>query len=260
LLDIHKALQHSAANDQLAPGKADRLRFSMLCSTAIEVAPGVWMTKKLNPKLAGPPDLAEIARISARREAREGLQPTAGDLLSDVYFLEQQIARESDDRIRGIYARSTIVMSVATIEAITNDALTAIYDLMTESVPLECLKVPPRSHFKGRSTDRIRSLLRRGLFSRKQQYVLAQIERTTGHAMESALINEIDQLRSFRNRIVHMRRDRYGANLDDSQAVLLAERAYSSARSYQDFLTAAFAGLNLPIRTVRLDGTEPQPS
>jgi hypothetical protein len=257
LLDVLKALQHSVANDQLAPGKADRLRFSMLCSTAIEVAPGVWMTKKTNLKSALPPD---AARIPAGREAREELQPTAGDLLSDVYFLEQQIARETDDRIRGIYARSTIVMSVATIEAITNDALTVIYDLMTESVPLECLKVPPRSHFKGRSTDRIRSLLRRGLFSRKQQYVLAQIERTTGHAMESALINEIDQLRSFRNRIVHMRRDRYGANLDDSQAVLLAERAYSSARSYLDFLTTKFSELNLPIRTVRPDGAERQPS
>jgi hypothetical protein len=197
------------------------------------------MTKKPNPKSALPPDPVET-----------------GDLLSDVYFLEQQIARESDDRIRGIYARSTIVMSVATIEAITNDALTAIYELMTDSAPLECMKVPPRSHFKGRSTDRIRSLLRKGSFSRKQQYILAQIERTTGQAMESALIKEIDQLRSVRNRIVHMR-DRYRDVLDGSQAVLLAERAYSSARSYLDFLTTEFSRLNLPIQTVRRDGTEP---
>lgn len=223
----------------------------MLCSTAIKVAPGILMTKKANPKPALPPDLSEIAPVPARREAREWLQPTAGDLLSDVYFLEQQMARETDDQIRGIYARSTIVMSVATIEAITNDALTTIYELMTVSVPADRLKVPPWSHFKGRSTNRIKSLLRRGLFSRKQDYILAQIERTTGQTLESALIMQIDQLRSFRNRIVHMRRDRYGAILDGHQAVLLAERAYSSARSYRDFLTAEFSRLNLPIQTVR---------
>jgi hypothetical protein len=190
------------------------------------------------------------------------LEPSSGDLLSDVYFLEQQIARETDDRLRGIYARSTIVMSVATIEAITNDALTTIYELMTESVPSDRMKVPPWSHFKGRSTNRIKSLLRRGTFFRKQQYILGQIERTTGQTLEGALVKEIEQLRSFRNRIVHMsfvqKRDQYRAILNGSEAVLLAARAYSSARGYRDFLIAGFSELKLPIRTVRPDGTEGQ--
>jgi hypothetical protein len=222
------------------------------------------MTKKTNPRPAALPDLAEIARISAPREPQEGLQPSSGDLLSDVYFLEQQIARETDDRIRGIYARSTIVMSVATIEAITNDALTTIYELMTDSVPSESVKVPPWSHFKGRSTNRMKSLLRRGSFFRKQQYILGQIERTTGQTLDGALVKEIEQLRNFRNQIVHMRfvqkRDQYRAILNGSEAVLLAERAYSSAKSYRDLLIAGFSALKLPIRTVGPDETEGQQS
>jgi hypothetical protein len=219
------------------------------------------MTKKTNPRLAAPADLAEIARSSVVPEPQES-QPNSGDLLSDVYHLAQQIARETDDRLRGIYARSTIVMSVATIEAITNDALTTIYELMTASVPSECMKVAPRSHFKGRSTNRIRSLLRRGTFFRKQQYILGQIERTTGQTLEGALVQEIEQLRSFRNRIVHMsfvqKRDQYRAILNGSEAVQLAAQAYSSAKSYRDFLIAGFSALKLPIRTVRPDEAERQ--
>jgi hypothetical protein len=65
------------------------------------VAPGIWMTKKTNPTSAPPSNLAEIARLSTRPEAPEWPEPSSGDLLSDVYFLEQQISRETDDRLRG---------------------------------------------------------------------------------------------------------------------------------------------------------------
>src|ERR1700761_6476960 len=100
------------------------------------------MTKKTNPRPAAPADLTEIACLSARQAAPESLEPTSGDLLSDVYYLEQQIARQTDDRLRGLYARSTIVMSFATIEAITNDALATIYELLTGGIPAGSKKLP----------------------------------------------------------------------------------------------------------------------
>jgi hypothetical protein len=218
------------------------------------------MTKKTNTRPTASADLAEIAVVSARREAPEWLEPSSGDLLSDVYFLEQQIARETDDRIRGIYARSTIVMSVATIEAITNDALATVYELLTDSIPPGSAKLPPWSYFVGRSTDRIKSLLRRGAFFRRQRYVLDQIKRTTGRSIDSGLAKEIDDLRNFRNGIVHMRfvekRGRYDAVLDLGEVVNLARTASSTVQAYLDFVTTAFAELNLPIQTFRAYGTE----
>ena len=220
------------------------------------------MTKKANRNLVVSPEPAEIAGISATSEAPELLQPSSGDLLNDVYFLEQQIARETDDRIRGIYARSTIVMSVATIEAITNDALATIYELLTDSIPAGSKKMPPWSYFVGRSTDRIKSLLRRGAFFRRQRYVLNQIKRTTGRTMDGALAKEIDLLRNFRNGIVHMsfveKRGRYDAVLDLGEIVDVARTASSTVQGYLDFVSTAFAELKLPIQTFRADGTEGQ--
>ncbi len=196
------------------------------------------------------------------REPQECLQPNSGDLLSDVYFLEQQIARETDDRLRGIYARSTIVMSFATIEAITNDALATIFELLTDSIPPGSAKLPPWSYFVGRSTDRIKSLLRRGAFFRRQRYVLDQIKRTTGRTMDSGLAKEIELLRNFRNGIVHMsfveKRGRYDAVLDLGEIVDVARTASSTVQGYLDFVSTAFAELKLPIRTFRTYGTERQ--
>jgi hypothetical protein len=220
------------------------------------------MTKRTNPRPAAPAGLAEIARVSVPREPEESPQPSSGDLLSDVYFLEQQIARETDDRIRGIYARSTIVMSFATIEAINNDALATIYALLTDEIPAGSRKLPPWSYFVGRSTDRIKSLLRRGAFFRRQRYVLGQIKRTTGRSIDSGLAKEIDDLRNFRNGIVHMRfvekRGSYDAVLDLGEVVDFARSASSTVQAYLDFVTAAFAELKLPIQTFRTYGTERQ--
>jgi hypothetical protein len=217
------------------------------------------MTRKANLKLDVPSELSEVA-IPVRQEAAELMEPSSGDLLSDVYFLEQQIARETDDRIRGIYARSTIVMSVATIEAITNDALATIYALLTDSIPVDSKKLPPWSYFVGRSTDRIKSLLRRGAFFRRQRYVLGQIKRTTGRSIDSGLAKEIDDLRNFRNGIVHMRfvekRGSYDAVLDLGEVVDVARSASSTVQAYLDFVTTAFAELKLPIQTFRAYGTE----
>ncbi len=181
---VVNTLRHGVANDQLAPRL--RIRSSRDCYMSLQSE----AARRLNDQESQPSLGTRLPRprasLSRDEEPPEWLQPNSGDLLSDVYFLEQQIARETDDRLRGIYARSTIVMSFATIEAITNDALATIYELLTDSVPAGCAKLPPWSHFKGRSTDRIKSLLRRGAFFRRQRYVLDQIKRTTGRTMDSA--------------------------------------------------------------------------
>jgi hypothetical protein len=219
-----------------------------------------WMTRKADPDLSASSARSEVARSPAGPDVDESLQPTSGDLLSDVYFLAEQITRQTDDRLRGLYARSTIVMSFATIEAINNDALATIYALLTDEIPAGSKKLPPWSYFVGRSTDRIKSLLRRGAFFRRQRYVLGQIKRTTGRTIDSALAKQIEDLRNFRNGIVHMsfveKRGSYDAVHDLGEIVDVATSAPSIVQGYLDFVSTAFSELKLPIQTFRSYGTE----
>jgi hypothetical protein len=131
---VVRTLRHGEAYDQLAPG----LRTVFVCYVSWNQSG----TRRLNDQ-EDQPQTGGGCRPCRDREPQECLQPNSGDLLSDVYFLEQQIARETDDRLRGIYARSTIVMSFATIEAITNDALATFFELLTDSIPPGSAKLPP---------------------------------------------------------------------------------------------------------------------
>jgi hypothetical protein len=90
--------------------------------------------------------------------------------------------------------------------------------------------------------------------------VLDQIRRTTGRTIESALAKEIEDLRNFRNGIVHMsfveKRGRYDGVLDLGEIVDVASSAPSTVQGYLDFLSTAFAELKLPIQTFRGYGME----
>ena len=134
------------------------------------------MAKRIgsDPRLTWPPDFNEILKRMHKEEMRSWLQPKSGDLLRDVVYLQGRTATEKNRTVRGIYARSTIVMGVATIEAVTNDALATIYELLTDSIPSECVGEPPWCYFIGRSTRRIASLLRKASFAKKRNYVLYQ--------------------------------------------------------------------------------------
>jgi len=201
------------------------------------------------------PDFNEIIRRMHKEEMRSWLQPKSGDLLRDVIYLQASISGEKNSKIRGIYARATIVMGVATIEAVTNDALATIYELLTDSIPSECAAEPPWCYFIGKSTRRILSLLRRGSFVKKRDYILRQIERNTGDVIEETLLKNMDQLRLFRNRIVHMsyqyQPGRYGPMLNSGQAAHVAALASDCAHDYLDFLSYEFSELKLPIRSIR---------
>jgi hypothetical protein len=211
--------------------------------------------KGVPPRLEWPPDFMEIVRRLHKEEMRSWLKPKSGDLLRDVIYLRGCAARERNKTVRGVYARAAIVMGVATIEAVTNDALATICELLTDSIPSDCIGEPPWCHFKGRSTRRIAALLRRGSFAKKRYYVLGQVERVTGYVLEEQLAKDIDRLVLFRNRIVHMsyqeRPGKYQPLLNAAQMLPLAALAADCARHYLDFLSEAFSELKLPIRTIR---------
>lgn len=210
---------------------------------------------KADPRLTWSPDFNEILKRMHKEEMRSWLQPKSGDLLRDVVYLQGRTATEKNRTVRGIYARSTIVMGVATIEAVTNDALATIHELLTDNIPSECTGEPPWCYFIGRSTRRIASLLRKASFAKKRDYVLYQIKRVTGDVLEDTLIKDIDRLVLFRNRIVHMsyqaRPDRYRSMLNTGQVAQIATLAKDYAYQYVDFLSYEFSELNLPIRTIR---------
>ena len=208
-----------------------------------------------DPRLSWPPDFDEIFKRMHQQEMRSWREPKSGDLLRDVGYLQGRIAKEKNRTVRGIYARGAIVMGVATIEAVTNDALASIYELLTDTIPSECAGEPPWCYFIGRSTRRIATLLRKGQFAKKRAYVLDHIERLTWDVLEDRLIKDIDRLVLFRNRIVHMsyyeRPNLYRSLLNTGQVAHMAEMAKGCAHEYVDFLSYEFSELNLPIRTIR---------
>jgi hypothetical protein len=181
---------------------------------------------------------------------------TSRDLLRDARYLDSRAAAESNVDICSIYARAAIIMGFATIEAVTNDALAEILHLLTGEIPAGRRREPPWRHFAGRSARRVDSLLRNGAFRRKRDYVLGQIQRTTGKTLEPSLAEGIERLRDWRNRIVHMndsyRPDRYKPMLDAAETKRLAGEASGCAGRYLDFVSRAFAEIALPIRTLAL--------
>lgn len=212
-------------------------------------------TKGTRPGLSWPPDFNEIAQRMAKQDYRDWLEPKSGDLIYDVTFLQKRTAQAKNSKVRGIYARSTIVMSAATIEAITNDALATVYELLSDTIPFEISGEPPWVNFRGRSYRRIERLLLRGKFSKKRAYVLDLIYRRTGDELEKSVLDEIERVITFRNRIVHMnfqrKPNRHKALLNPAQAASIAAKAKECARDYLDFIGHNFSELKLPIRTIR---------
>jgi hypothetical protein len=182
-------------------------------------------------------------------------QPRSGDLLRDVLYLDERLSTEANPEICSIYARATIIMGFAAIEAATNDALATIHELLTQAVPAARKREPPWRHFAGRSARRVDSLLRRGTFPKKRAYLLGQIARTTGNLLTVDMIQAIERLRDYRNRIVHMsyarRPERYAPMLDAERAKNMAAEASGCARGYLDFVSREFSTLRLPIPTLR---------
>src|SRR5262245_1834351 len=69
-----------------------------------------------------------------------------GDLLGDVAHLCALATREQKPAVRGTYARATIVLALAAIEAVTNDALAAMQTLVKGTAPAGQSGKPPWCH------------------------------------------------------------------------------------------------------------------
>jgi hypothetical protein len=166
-------------------------------------------------------------------------------LLADVASLTARAGADDDPARRAIYARAAIVIGLAAIEAVTNDALGAMHALIAAKAPAGRENEPPWRHFSGRSAKYLAKLLNRNKFASRLQHVLAQIARIEKKRIDDDLVRDMERLRAARNRVVHMPRQhlprRHQALNDADEAARLAALAESCARRYADFVGGAFA-------------------
>lgn len=151
----------------------------------------------------GDPIFERLLR-EAQKAHKLWLQPKSGDLIGDAkYFLEQTKAATAP-RIRARHGRATLVISVAAIEAITNDALASVYQFLGESWPSEIINDPPCCYFRKTSPKPIERLLKRGKLSKKIDYLGRHLNRLGYLTPSDDLWSRLGQVVQARNRVVHM--------------------------------------------------------
>jgi hypothetical protein len=178
-----------------------------------------------------------------------------GDLLADVAHLCALAMGEQKPSVRGTYARATIVLGLAAIEAVTNDALAAMQALLKTTVPAQHAGKPPWCHFEGRSQKYLARMLRRSRSRTRRAHVLSQIKRVNRRVLEAKELAKLDELARLRNRIVHMNFQsspvEHQRVFDADEAVKVATLARDSAQHYVAFVAGEFAKLGLPIENNR---------
>jgi hypothetical protein len=166
------------------------------------------------------------------RDWKAWLEPRSGDLLHDAeHFYEK--AREVGTVESGRYSRAAIVFSVAAIEAISNDALVSIYELMIDAWPSECIGLDPWRAFRRRSHQRVARLLDHGNLPRKIRYLLDTVDRLSYSVADTEELQQnLIETERTRNRIMHMvylwRPNHARAVLTPKQALHLAKKATRS--------------------------------
>jgi len=191
----------------------------------------------------------------AKKAHKSWVQPKSGDLLGDAkYFLEQaKAAREL--RIRARHGRAALVIGVAAIEAITNDGLAAIYQLLGEDWPSEVINHPPCCYFRRTSPKPVERLLKRGKLIKKIEYLRRHINRLTYVTPAEDLWSRLGQVVQARNRVVHMtyllNPNKYPSVLRAREVAHTATVAYETASEYISFLREGFEEIKLPIETIR---------
>jgi hypothetical protein len=98
-----------------------------------------------------------------------------------------------------------VLLDVAAIEAISNDALFSIYELLVDAWPSECIDLAPWVHFKKVSSRPVERLLIRGTAGKKVCYLLCHLRRldVTSDDLD-ALEERLKRAIQTRNRIAHM--------------------------------------------------------
>jgi hypothetical protein len=199
-----------------------------------------------------------VGEVSAR-DWKAWLEPRSGDLIHDAeYFYGRASELGGNETARN--ARAAIILGVAAIEAVSNDALVSIYELMIDTWPSECLTLEPWRSFRGRSDQPVARLLRRGSLPEKIRYLLKTLRRLTGDEITD-LESNLRKSVQARNRILHMTYlwtpNKARPVLNVRQALHLAKIAAGTAREYIDSLAYTFDEIKLPIRTIREREGEP---
>jgi len=182
------------------------------------------------------------------------LLPKFDELLADaMFFMEQLEASSGNPANQARYARAAIVFSAAAIEAVTNDSLAAIDELMQwQPWPAESIKEQPFVYFRRLSHDRVRRLQMRGSARQKVEYILARLETGEGPFAERDLADRLRQMARIRIRIVHMsslsKPNHLPSILNPKQVRNLAELAVNTALEYCGLLEEGFSRMNLPIQ------------
>jgi hypothetical protein len=202
-------------------------------------------------------------RITATLEARyDWRKPRPGELLYDAEDFFKKARKSQKGASKGRYARASILLSVAAIEAMSNETLFALYEFLGDAWPSECLGLPPWLYFKRVSYSRVgRLLYRQGSLSKKIRYILAHLNRLSDGwkgQFSDGWKGQFDELEGHlkiavqsRNRIVHMsysvKPSRYSVLLNPRQVAPLAQSALDSAKEFICAVSDTFEGVNLPV-------------
>ncbi len=204
------------------------------------------------------PTINDLWRWSWRSFQDLWLLPRFRDLLADSEYFAgkiQKVKARKPSPEQGMYARAAVILSVAAIEAASNDALASIKGLLGDQWPSGHVKDAPWKHFRGLSYDKVKRLLERGRLERKIQYVLARIERGTGSSPSGNFLARLRQSVLIRNRILHFRSltqpKKVRSILDPNQIGHNANLAVETAREYLDLLEEGFEEMNLQIAAIK---------
>ena len=202
--------------------------------------------------------LDELFAWANKNEKELWLYPRFRALLEDAaYFAEK--AQGSGGRKLSLaqarYGRAAIIMSLAAIEAASNDVLVAICDLLGDQWPAECIDDPPWRHFRRLSWNKARQLLGRGRLERKVDYILNRITRETRYVPKEDFRARLRLMVLTRNRIVHMKSlsqpTRVSSILNANQVAHAARTGATTADEYVDLVEQAFSEMNLSIIAVK---------
>jgi len=196
--------------------------------------------------------MEELFEQQAKRSYESWAQPKSGDLLGDAKYLLNRITAGQDPRTRASHGRASLLLSIAAIEAITNDGLSTLHGFLGDQWPSECVNDPPWTYFKRTSWKRVGWLLRKGRIAKKIEYLLGHVKRLTNLDISDDLRPRLRQIFQIRNRIAHMTYlqdpQKYFSVFNDKQVAHTARFAHETASEYIDLLKDAFEEFASPLK------------
>ncbi len=193
-----------------------------------------------------------LARLPAAGTPTSPIHPI-GIQVSDKSYYTQPEGKNDE---AGRYARAAVIFSVAAIEAVSNDALVAICDLLCDSWPSEHIGAPPWVHFRRLSPAHLRRLLKRGRLEIKLDYLFRRVASLGSRWLPNDdFERNLRQIVQLRNRIVHMKSlgqpKTIASILNPKQISYIAKLGVKTAKEYASLLEEAFSEMKLPIQTIQ---------